>query len=396
MIDAYVLNKSRGRLRFSKLPHEIIVEIFYNLTPVETRSLISKLNRILELLPTEFKTETDDILLLRQFAFQRLYSGKLLITSDSYVREGLDQEKDTVLSLSSFEDKFQSQGNDSIENALFKKTRPQVLKFRFVREANDYSNFVTDLYALSGIFNNLKDHNEVTNYIGVACQLELHIDGYTIGIESPTAILVAVLKTLISLANPHTVLKNSLSSKFKSITIKSTDIGNYYVSRWSRLLGNFTNVTHLNLADNIIRLDSNSRNEGELDIKIDFLANDFVWPPALRELILDSNLLTYISKDFWLNLPSDTLEVVLLSSNKIVTLGQSNSEFVNLSKVLPNLTTLKLNYNNHLIFLNQHMFENTGARGKFKLLELKGCNIDENNIQLLKNMATKERFRLLS
>lgn len=383
-------------LNISELPHEIIVEIFCMLTPLETQSLLNKLHQILDNLPPNLDTAANNVKLLIRFAFQRLYSGKLLVTSDYSCKKGLETESDAVLSLRNFEDKFlESKGNE-IENTLFKETRPQILKFRFTRDVNDYSNFVDDLYSLNAIFDNLNDRNEITKYFGVACQLELYIDGYTIGVESPTAILVAVLKTLISLANPDTVLKNSLSSKFKSITIKSTDIGDYYVSRWSQLLGCFTNVTYLNLSDNIIKLDSNPRNEGELDIKIDLLANDFVWPPALKELNLDNNLLTYISKKFVLKLPSNTLEKLLVCSNKLTTLGQTDFEFFNLTEVLPQLTTLQLNCNNTLMLVNERMFDKISLNGKFRSLELRECNIDEHNMLLLKAVSIRENFSLLS
>lgn len=383
-------------LNIPELPHEIIVEIFFMLTPLETQSLISKLHQILDNLPPNLDTAANNVKLLIRFAFQRLYSGKLLVTSDYCCKKGLEAESDVVLSLRNFEDKFLESKENEIENTLFKKTRPQILKFRFIRDVNDYSNFVDDLYSLNAIFDNLNDRNEITKYFGIACQLELYIDGYTIGVESPTAILIAVLKTLINLANPDTALKNSLSSKFKSITIKSTDIGDYYVSRWSQLLGCFTNVTYLNLSDNIIKLDCNPRNEGELDIKIDLLANDFVWPPALKELNLDNNLLTYISKRFVLKLPSNTLEKLLICSNKLTTLGQTDFESFNFTEVLPQLTSLKLNFNNTLMLVNERMFDKISLTGKFRSLELGGCNIDEHNMLLLKAVSKRENFSLLS
>ena len=382
-------------LNISELPHEIIVEIFFMLTPLETQSLISKLHQILDSLLPNLDTAANNVRLLIRFAFQRLYSGKLLITSDYSFKKGIEEESDAVLSLRNFEDKFLESKENEIENTLFKETRPQVLKFRFTRNVNDYSNFVDELYSLNAIFDNLNDRSEITKYIGVACQLELYIDGYTIGVESPTAILVAVLKTLTSLANPDTALKSSLSSKFKNITIKSTDIGDYYVSRWSQLLGCFKNITYLNLSDNIIKLDSNSTNEGELDIRIDLLANDFVWPAALKELNLDNNLLTYISKKFVLKLPN-TLENLLICSNKLTSLGQTDSECFNFTEFLPQLTTLKLNYNNTLMLVNERMFDKISLTGKFRSLELRGCNIDEYNMQLLKAVSLKENFNLLS
>ena len=40
-------------LNISELPHEIIVEIFFMLTPLETQSLISKLHQILDNLPPD-------------------------------------------------------------------------------------------------------------------------------------------------------------------------------------------------------------------------------------------------------------------------------------------------------------------------------------------------------
>lgn len=388
-------NRCQGdKVDFPNLPHEIILEVFFVLSPQETRILINKLKQILGHLPPTLDTAINNVKLLINFAFQRLYSGKLLVTSESHDKKDTGNA-DTVLSIGKFESKFIDTKENLVENTHFRKTRPRTLQFRFVRDANDYSRFVDELYLLSRVFEELDTRNEISEYIGIACQLELYLDGYTIAVESPTTILVAVLRTLASFANPNTMLQKTLSCKFKRITLKSTDIGRYYVSQWGQLLGRFSNATYLNLSDNIISLDSSSRNEGELEIKVDLLAKSFVWPSALKELNLDNNLLTYISRNFMKNLPKRTLEKLLICSNKLVSLGQHDLEVFAFKDALPQLSELKLNYNNNLMFINEHMFENIKLTGHFSRLEIKGCNIDEHNLQLLKNAAVREDFDLI-
>ena len=58
-------------LNISELPHEIIVEIFFMLTPLETQSLISKLHQILDNLPPNLDTAANNVKLLIRFAFQK-------------------------------------------------------------------------------------------------------------------------------------------------------------------------------------------------------------------------------------------------------------------------------------------------------------------------------------
>lgn len=383
-------------LTICDLPDEIILEIFGQLSPAETQTLIYHLTNLLDQTSITSIRLIDNVKFLIKLSYIRLYKGKSLILSNE-PNDDTYSEYDTVLTFDKFKNKLYS--DNGIDQEVFKETRPKLLDFKLIRNANDYINFVGDLSKLNQIIDELLDGGEISNYFELVCQLGFYLDGNTISIESPTSLLTAILKTFINLVskNIDTNSKGNekahfLSEKFQSFTIKSTDIGNYYTSQWGQLLGRFTNLTTLNLSDNIIKSDKNQRFQGAGDqsTQVDIIGNYFTWPPRLKSLSLDKNLISYITKKLIKNLPQ-TLEILLIENNRLCSLGCSELEYFNIAQDLPNLTTLNLTNNYLLIFINCAIFDNVAiCGGKFKTLFINGCNVDENNLQQLKEKLSKE------
>lgn len=382
--------------RICHLPDEIVLQVLENFNPQETTHFIQSLTEILNQLNLDDLQQISQLKLLINLAYQRLYKGKSLILS-SKASSAKYPDYDCILTFEKFQERFTSKSNqtpgEQIDENVFKQTRPHSLDFKFIRSANDYTGFVGDLYKLNLILELIIDGGEITDYFGLVCQLGFYLDGNTVSIESPTSLLTAILKTLISLVSYGDSSKaSSISTKFHTITIKSTDIGNYYVAQWGQLLGRFTNVTTLDLSDNIIRLDSNQRTQGtDSTLSIDLLANYFSWPPQLKVLCLEKNLITYISRKFIDNLPK-TLEQLLLANNRLASLGCNDSEQFSLARDLPNLKILDLSRNYSLIFINTDIFTNVREARLFRGLNVRGCHIEENNLQQLKLVLAAENI----
>lgn len=379
------------------LPDEVLLHVLEDLSPKETTTFIGSLTDILSQLPNaDYCEQIKEVKLLINLAYRRLYKGKALILSDKS-SNGKHPGYDNVLTFEKFQQRFTSKTHqttsEAIDESVFKQTRPHSLDFKFMRSANDYTTFVGDLYKLNQMLELIIEGGEITDYLGLVCQLGFYLDGNTVSIESPTSLLTAILKTLINLVSDCGSPKNSsLSTKFCNITIKSTDIGNYYVAQWGQLLSRFTNVTTLDLSDNIIRLDSNNRTQGtDPSMSVDLLANYFTWPPNLKVLSLEKNLISYISKKFIDNLPK-SLESLLLANNRLASLGCNDEEQFVLPRDLPNLKMLDISGNYSLIFINTDIFRNVKEAGVFSQLNARGCNIEENNIRQLKLVSEAENI----
>lgn len=377
------------------LPDEVLLHVLEDLSPNETNTLIRSLTDILDQLPNAYDSQQmTEVKLLINLAYRRLYKGKSLILSDK-ASNGNYPGYDNVLTFEKFQQRFASKAHqttsEAIDESVFKQTRPHSLDFKFMRSANDYTTFVGDLYKLNQILELIIEGGEITDYLGLVCQLGFYLDGNTVSIESPTSLLTAILKTLINLVSDGGAPKNSsLSTKFCNITIKSTDIGNYYVAQWGQLLSRFTNVTTLDLSDNIIQLDSNNRTQGtDPSMSVDLLANYFTWPPNLKVLSLEKNLISYISKKFIDNLPK-SLESLLLANNRLASLGCNDEEQFVIPRDLPNLKMLDISGNYSLIFINTEIFKNVKESGVFVELNARGCNIEENNLRQLKQVSMAE------
>lgn len=384
------MNDRRG-INIANLPWELILRILRFLSPNETLILIKQLHKCAIWSRGDQTKGSEAYDTLLEICYKRLYDGKVLVTTDpaNQARE----DYDSVLSIGEFCQKFEDTGE--LESKVFKTTRPRELQFVFVRNCHDYSQFIEELKAFNYILEKLNVEDDITRYIDDTCQISLFIDGNTLMIESPTGILVAVLKTLILAADGLTLLKDVLVRKFTNITIRSTDIGKHYLPLWGRLLERFSNVATLDLTDNLIALDLIMTNEGHALLKVDLLANEICWPKNLKSLILDKNHISYISSNFISNLPRNTVEHLLLSANSLVTLGQNHGESFNISQELPKLRSLCLKDNNLLKFINPNIFDNVKIAGQFKLLDVRGCNIDEECIGLLRRKSYDENFRIL-
>lgn len=381
----------RQGLNIANLPWELILRIFKFLSPDETVFLIKQLHECAIWSQGDQTKGIDEYDTLLEICYKRLYEGKILITTDPANQARVDY--DSVLSISEFCQKFKDTGE--LASKIFKTTRPRELQFVFVRGCHDYSQFIEELKEFNYILEKLNVEDDITRYIDETCQISLFIDGNTLMIESPTGILVAVLKTLILAADGGTLLKDVLVRKFTNITIKSTDIGNHYLPLWGRLLERFSNVATLDLTDNLITLDLILTNEGQTLLKVDLLANEISWPKNLKCLVLDKNNLSYISSNFISNLPRNTVEHLLFSANSLVTLGQNHGESFNIPQDLPRLRSLCLKDNNLLRFINPNIFDNVKIASQFKILDVRGCNIDEECIRLLRRKSDNENFHVL-
>lgn len=376
----------RRRASFFELPEELILKIFENLSVADSQSLISSLVRILgehSLLSAESNNVEQLILLL----YRRLYEGKL------YVGERQSDENPYAHSLSveQFQKILKDGSEDMRERWVLEHSKLQVMVFRVVRDTNDYVRFVTELQRLNLIFKELVESDNTNKYLRNTHQIELIIDGKTMSMEPPTSIVNAVLSMLISLSGKCMSSGNFVGSKLTKLSIVSTDIGDHYFTRWCQLLGRFNGLTDLDLTDNLLRLD---QFDAVGSLKVDILGKLFIFPSRLKVLILDNNLLSYISTAFLQNLPKETLEILLLRNNNFVTFGQESSSDFSLIEYLPNLVRLDLSYNSLLRFIDSRVFENISKNGKFKKLSISYCNLDEMNLRALRTVPVKEKFKL--
>lgn len=270
---------------------------------------------------------------------------------------------------------------------VFRSTRPKHIEFVFIRQPNDYRQFVTDLNSFTQMIE-AKD----SPYLNQVLQYGLYINGNCVAIEPTTSFLVSILKVLIAISS-------QLSHKFTRISIKSTDIGQYYIGQWCQLFSRFTTTQYLDLSDNLIRLELH--HEPDLN---DILAT-FEWPPNLVYLNLNKNFISHVSREFLERLP-ESLEVLILSNNWVGALGLPvpglglGLALARLPLALtlalaqaplvlgPNLKVLELSYNTALTYINPLVF---GQVGKGFRLGLRGCNVGEENMREI-GMVARGRF----
>lgn len=343
------------------LPSELAVEIFHYLSPNETHYIINQIKH-----PKENDhvrdTHHDNVQLL-DLLYQRLYNGKLsIVNNDPKDR----QQADTLHTVNSFEEIFIV---NNYENNLFQETRPRSVEINFSRRANDYKQFIDNMYEFNLILE--KDCNPlIMDYFAKIQQVSFYADGNLMMVENPATLSTIIIKILINLT------ESSLSSNLQRISIKSFDIGSFYVSKWSQLFRNFDHLQYLDLSNNLIRsLD---------DACVDVMGLSFKFPPKLKVLILDGNSIKTVSANFVRNLPS-SIEALLLNMNLVASLGVD--ERLHLDKYLPNIRLLRLNHNNRLIYINPSSFEELLA--KSLTIELKACNVTPENIIALKGASRK-------
>lgn len=342
------------------LPHEVMVKVFKYLTPSETSQMIKKLKS-----DKEHRGRLDDLVI--RLLYQRLFNGKLMIIND---KSNETIEYDTMLTIDSFEERFLVH---NYENLLFQEIRPNYVEVKFTRQANDYMNFIGNLYKFFSLLSREENVQMLKYFETKILQLDFYTDGNLVLIENPTSLSTIIIKILISLSS-----NKDLLGKIKRFTIKSTDIGNLYVSQWSQLFRRFINLHTLDLSNDIIHSD--------YDDCRDVLGYSFKFPARLKILVLDNNVLRYVSVAMIASLPH-SLEVLLLSHNKIVSV-----EPVRLSSKLPNLRYLNLDYNGRLLFLDPVIFR--GIRRDFRLL-LRGTSFEDADFSHLARATSEIGFTII-
>ncbi|ABN65307.2 predicted protein [Scheffersomyces stipitis CBS 6054] len=342
------------------LPHEVMVKVFKYLTPSETSQMIKKLKS-----DKEHRGRLDDLVI--RLLYQRLFNGKLMIIND---KSNETIEYDTMLTIDSFEERFLVH---NYENLLFQEIRPNYVEVKFTRQANDYMNFIGNLYKFFSLLSREENVQMLKYFETKILQLDFYTDGNLVLIENPTSLSTIIIKILISLSS-----NKDLLGKIKRFTIKSTDIGNLYVSQWSQLFRRFINLHTLDLSNDIIHSD--------YDDCRDVLGYSFKFPARLKILVLDNNVLRYVSVAMIASLPH-SLEVLSLSHNKIVSV-----EPVRLSSKLPNLRYLNLDYNGRLSFLDPVIFR--GIRRDFRL-SLRGTSFEDADFSHLARATSEIGFTII-
>ncbi|EGW34414.1 leucine rich repeat protein [Spathaspora passalidarum NRRL Y-27907] len=336
------------------LPDEIIVNIFKYLSSKETIKLIKKLEW-----DPRFTAIVD-------LLYQRLYHGRLLIINEDPKQKF---ESDYELTVDSFEDMFTSTTH---EHSLFRTIRPNYVEFKFSRNASDYRTFINTLYKFHTLLT--RGSLEVQDYFeNLILQVNFYIDANLVLIENPNTLTTIIIKILLELSdNIHLV------SKIKEFTIKCTDIGAFYQSKWSNYLSRFTSLEYLDLSQNLLQ--SSNYQEQEFDI----WGKEKKFPDGLKELKLDFNMFTEITKEFITKLPN-SLQSLSLNYNTIEMI-----EPCSIGVLLPNLKCLDLNYNN-LTALEPSIFKDC-ARG-FDL-RLKASHLDDTTVDQLKILAKKNGYKV--
>ena len=335
------------------LPNELILKVFQYLTPVETNQLILQLGTI--------RSKNHPIIRL---LYHRLFSGKVMLINDE-PNETFDP--DLQLTLSSFQEKFSDQ-KINYENLLFQQIRPNKLEFNFTRQHGDYMRFICNLNQFHEI---LYDPN-IQGYFDKIFQADIYVDANLVLIENPDNLTAVIIKIILDMSRHEEFIH-----KVKHLTVKASDIGNMCVPQWSYLLVSFTSLISLNLLQNLLR----SNYEGFLDV----WGVHKKFPNNLKILNLDSNMLTYISRSFLMNLP-DTLEELFMNQNDIEII-----ENCDLGEVLPNLKRWELNYTK-LSLMNAMMISSCKKGFTFEIVS---TYLPLYQIEKLHQIAKQKKFNLV-
>lgn len=332
------------------LPDEIVLKIFKHLPPQECIEII---------------TNIQDIHIAKPFVdklYQRLLSGKLLITNDEPHQQF---PSDYQLTLEKFQNKFQ---DTSVEGLIFQLIRPNYMEFNFTRQHGDYMNFI---YNLKQFHELLRDPN-CQDYFRKVLQVNMYLDANLVLIENPDNLTAIVIKLVLELSNHP-----ELAGKVRHLTIKAGDIGNMCVPQWSLLLPKFTSLVSLNMLQNLLK-----SNYGQY---LDVWGRQKKFPNGLKLLNLDYNMLTYVSKHFLSCLP-DSLEELLMNQNDIVLI-----EKCDLRLLLPNLRRWELNYTK-LNVINPEMI--ISCKAGFTL-ELISTYLPQPDIKELQRIAKEKSLHII-
>ncbi|EMG48780.1 hypothetical protein SBY92_004080 [Candida maltosa Xu316] len=337
-------------LTILSLPNEVIIKIFQYLSPSETQRVIEvfyhspKSHQLLELL------------------YRRLFSGKLMLINDEPKHK---HYPDCELTLSSFLDKFLTLNK---ENRLFQSTRPNKIEFNFTRQHCDYMRFISNLNQ----FHEILEDPSCQEYFKNTLQVDVYVDANLVLIENPDNLTAVIIKVILELSK-----HKEFVHKIQHLTIKASDIGNMYVPQWSLLFTNFSSLVSLDLSQNLLK--------SNYDQYLDLWGASKKFPSFLKKLNLDSNMLTYVSKEFIKNLP-DSLEELLMNQNDIEII-----ELCDLGVLLPNLKKWELNYTK-LSIMNPLTFKSCD---KGFTLELVSTYLPVTDLEKLKKIAHEKRFTVV-
>lgn len=337
---------------FCLLPQELILHIFKQLLPKDTQSLIQTLSSSL---PHRNASRITKLL------YVRLYLGHTVIS----VSDEPPKEFDVCLSPEEF--------MDLGEDPEFLVNIPRQLDMVFVRNIRDYTKFQNSLAE----FRQVLETEWALKYLAQVQKLTFKLDGRSITTENPTLMLALVLNTLITLTN---LGKDNLHS----ISVSSTDIGELFPQKWGKMLGGFTQVKTLSLADNLMRLELLAGNEPVLE-------KHFSWPPQLRELSLARNYIKRFTLDLVTNFPK-TLQLLDMSANIIDTIGSPYSEPFSLVEILPNLKFFSLRENRYLVTVDLQILE----KAEGLVVDVRGSNIHEEAMSCLSLAAQKNNVKLVT
>lgn len=337
---------------FILLPQEVILQVFQCLEPAESRSLI-------DLLKTDLPNSNAQRAI--NLLYARLYLGHTVLGAGGKAPRGYN------VSITP------SQVLELARDSNFLANVPKELDMTFVRDVRDYINFQQNLADLREILKS----DWAPKYLSKVQLLSLKINGRSITTENPTLMPALVLSTLIELTR-HS------SANFRSIRLKSADIGDLLPHKWGKVLGGFVLVQELSLEDNKLRLELVVGHESLLERYFD-------WPPQLRVLSLSRNYLQHFRVGAFNKLPQ-TLEVLDLSQNLLECIGLPYDQTFTLVDKLPKLRILNLSLNSHLVLVDPNLF--VGANELEVSIE--GCNVCDGHLEMLVQSANRNGVRLVT
>ncbi|KAL7662732.1 F-box domain-containing protein [[Candida] zeylanoides] len=360
------------------LPEEITLRVLECLSPSEAKGLVASLEMLAS-------PQCDT---LRRCALVRLYRGRTRVHSPEGADGGLC---DSAFSWAQFERCF---GHEAAHEraAVFRQTRPQTLEFSFVRSANDYTVFTADLRHFGHLVDELAaaepSRSQLSRYLLAVHRIDVHIDASCDSVDAPSTLAISVLRALVALATP----KNPMRGRVHTLSVRSTDLGDYYQTHWSRLLGGFGALSRLDLSDNVLR---SVTPEGER------WTDSVTWPPSLRHLVLDGNLIRDVMPGLVEGLPP-SLQTLSVRDNRVVAVGEAQpagrtaelaGEHATATTLchLPNLRHLDLGSNRHLTYVNPESLRSASL----ETLTLQGCCLDPSNYSQIQAVADCHGFTLV-
>ena len=329
---------------FLNLPPEVALEVFQKLLPPEAQQMLETLEQFS---PDSNAARYSNLL------YSRLHSGHVVIS----VSEVTPPLYDVRLTPEQFA--------QSVKDPRFLAQCPRMLDIIFVRNLRDYVKFQDSLSLLREIL----AQTTVREFLGRIPRISFQLNGRSTTIYAPTLLLALVLSTILMLINVPNV---------ETLKVNSTDIGLYFPDRWGAVFTQFLLLKVLALLDNLLQLPP-------------LLDRRFLWPPNLRVLSLNKNMLSSFTLDLAAQLPNSLVELDL-SGNELTSMGEAPQESFSLAEQIPNLRKLNLSFNPYLVRLNHRLLEGAGQMENPLEILLEGCNITDR--QGLKNVAIGEQVRL--